>query len=160
MIYTSFSDPFLWHHLPSKVWREGVDWIKTNSVKIADGTYPIRGEQLFAKVMTYSTKPRRECFFEAHQGYVDLQTCISGIEVIDWFGRADGKLRVPYSEATDLAVYHEPATYSSLSLSGDAIAIFFPNDVHRPQVSAVNQADLRKIVLKVAVSLTANARSN
>lgn len=153
MIFLSLSDPAIESQLPNGKWKLGLEWIHKNATTASDGIYEIEGESFFAKVLTYETKPRTEAFFESHLEFIDLQMCVYGDELIDIIPSGIAEDHTPDHRGDDLVIHPALAGYSTLKLAGDAAAIFFPGDIHRPQIQINKPSTLKKVVLKIAANL-------
>ena len=74
-----------------------------NFEELPDGWYEINGENLFAVVMSYITRPVTEVEWEARQKYLDIQYLARGKEIIGWAPLNQLTLSKPYSEEKDIA---------------------------------------------------------
>ncbi len=127
---------------------KALEYIKTtNFDAIASGQYAIEGEEIFAIINEYQTKDKSDCEAEAHRKYIDVQYMIKGTEL---FGYAPLTIQLPYTdynEQTDLAVYKEELSY--LHLDAGMFIIFFPSDIHQPEVRAFEPIWVKKVVVKI-----------
>lgn len=120
--------------------------------KPAPGTYPIRGEALWASVQSYETKTAAELKFETHRRYIDLQYLVAGEEYIpccpaEAVAGPDG-----YDEKEDITFYAEPPErFTSVHLRPGDFALFFPEDAHAPRIAVTTPAPVDKIVVKIEV---------
>jgi YhcH/YjgK/YiaL family protein len=145
--------------LVDAVWREAFGWLRELPPRAACGTYALRGEEMFARVMEYDTLPREECAFESHRRYIDLQCTIAGGELIEW--RCSGELEPagPYDAETDVQFYRlAPAMTRMHQLPGH-FAIFYPSDAHMPKVSDGVHPNVFKAVIKVGIRLLGSTHS-
>jgi biofilm protein TabA len=113
------------------------------------GRYELLGEEVFALVQEYETKPREEAVWEAHRRYADVQLVIAGSEV---FGCAPANaLREskPYDPEKDFVLYEGEGNL--VTVPAGWFALFFPGEEHMPQVQAGGPGKVRKLVVKVAV---------
>ena len=152
MLLLKYTDPLAHYQLPHPIWHQSLTWLEQNASQAPEGIHKIDGDSLFAKVMTYDTKPRENCFFEAHKTFVDLQLVTEGCEFIDVFPANSGQRKTPYDRETDISIFEPAETYSTILLEGPQIAILFPEDAHRPQIQVNSPTTLRKVVLKIAVA--------
>ena len=60
-------------------------------------------------------------------------------------------------EARDLLFYTGMENESTLTMTPGSFAVFLPSDVHRPGVALDEPKKVRKVVVKVRVSLLAGA---
>jgi len=117
----------------------------------ADGRYPIDGEALYALVSTYDTSPREERRFEAHKKYLDVQVLLEGEEAIDVSLEANLPFLQEYNESKDVMFLEPPADYTSLVMKPGYFAVFYPQDLHRPNCHLHGKQHVRKIVVKVRI---------
>lgn len=113
------------------------------------GTYEVQGEEVYGIVKVCRTRSLSEpenCL-EAHRKYIDVHYVIEGTEEI---GVTSLKDQVPvkaYDPVDDYALYKCP--FDVMKLEAGNFAIFFPDDVHMPEITRGAISDLKKIVLKV-----------
>ncbi|MDF1553839.1 MAG: YhcH/YjgK/YiaL family protein [Deferrisomatales bacterium] len=120
---------------------------------VADGEYPLGENGIFARVMTYETRPPEEARLEAHREYVDVQTAISGTEGIEWFPVSDLAEQAPYDPGGDVAFYRRPGPAPArVDVVPGTFVVFFPRDAHMPQLAV---AGVRRMVKKAVVKIPA-----
>ena len=100
----------------------------------------------------YHTRERKDCFFESHRKYIDVQFILEGEETIDVIPTADLAIDEPYREERDLVKYDDPGAGARLHLRAGEAAVFFPEDGHMPGQSGGASALVRKTVVKVPVA--------
>jgi YhcH/YjgK/YiaL family protein len=117
---------------------------------------PIMGEEVFALVQRYATKPAQEAFWEAHEQHIDVQCVMEGTEAMGHAPR--GRMRVvkAYDAARDLIVLEPDSSdpgVNRVSVSAGMFAIFFPEDAHLPGLTPPDGVvqQVKKIVVKVRV---------
>lgn len=116
-----------------------------------DGEYPVIGNDIFCKVLTYDTKDS-DWITESHLEYTDIQILIEGEEQINIFPSYLLDVKTPYDADIDCIFYNLPTLkpITSIYLRPGIMGIFHPQDAHttqiRPQGAAKN---IRKIVFKV-----------
>ena len=87
---------------------------------------------MFALVRDVRDGPGTEKRFETHVRHVDLQYVADGHERILHTPAAALTVETPYDEATDITFYAEPPFASSLLMRPGDLAIFHPDDAHKP----------------------------
>ena len=117
----------------------------------SDGRYAVDGEALYALVSTYTTSPREERRFEAHKKHIDVQVLLEGEESIDVSLEANLPLLQEYNETKDIFFVQAPEEYASLMMKPGYFAVFYPQDIHRPNCQLHGASQVRKIVMKVRV---------
>ncbi len=131
-------------------WDKAFAFLKTNDLKSLEvKRHDIDGENLYAIVSEYITKNVEDAKFESHRKYADIQLVIDGKEqmsVADLSKKAE--VLTPYDEAKDLEfmTVNECSDYIA---THDKFFLFFPSDLHRPGVKVGENAQVKKIVVKV-----------
>jgi YhcH/YjgK/YiaL family protein len=127
-----------------------LDYVQqTNFTVLIDGKYAIDGEQIFALVQRYVTKPLAEGRWERHLRYIDLQVVVEGAERIGY--APAGRLQAaPYDAERDLQWLDGRGDFLTLSAGG--FVVLWPDDAHMPGVAVDAPAPVTKVVVKIAVS--------
>jgi|GEM_PF-247166 YhcH/YjgK/YiaL family protein len=117
--------------------------------------YPLRGEDIFARVMSYQTKSMEEAVLEAHRNYVDIQAIVRGHEYIDWYPVNRLEVKTSYDAVKDVEFYqHSVPSSARVELVAGNFALLYPQDAHMPQLRVGDVAEtVKKVVLKVRVDL-------
>ena len=116
------------------------------------GRYPLDGDDCFALVQSYATKPITEAKFEAHRKYIDIQFIQAGCETILWAPLATLTETVqPYAPEKDIAFFAAPQHVTPVQLRAGDFTIFFPEDGHAPGLQYNSHAEVRKTVVKIHV---------
>ncbi|HAL71283.1 MAG TPA: YhcH/YjgK/YiaL family protein [Verrucomicrobiales bacterium] len=116
------------------------------------GRVDIAGDDVFAIVQTYTTKPQEKALFEAHRKYIDVQFIHSGRETILWAPLAAMKEEtLAYTPEKEAALWKLVPDVTSLHLSAGHFAILYPEDAHAPCVEWDASSEVFKVVVKVAV---------
>jgi YhcH/YjgK/YiaL family protein len=121
----------------------------TDFSKLEPGKYEIDGDNIYALVSIYNTKPLSSVKWEAHKKYIDIQHVASGKEKI---GITSTDKVIPleeYSENNDCTIYKGDGNY--IIVDEDNFAVFFPSDVHMPGISINIPKEVKKVVIKVKV---------
>ena len=113
------------------------------------GRYELDGDNCFALVQGYATKPAAQATFESHERYTDIQFIQSGQETLLWAPRATLKVTQLYNPEKDVTLYALPSRTTPVSLCAGEFAIFFPEDGHAPGLEYGGRTDVRKVVIKV-----------
>jgi YhcH/YjgK/YiaL family protein len=143
-----------WYKSISQHFARAIDFVlTTNLASLETGRHDIDGDNVFAIVNEYTTKPTEECDPESHREYADIQIMITGVERFGYAPLGTAAPTTEYDEEKDVAFYTLPGEeISYIRLTPGQFIIFFPTDIHQPEVFQ-NQPDLvRKLVLKVAVT--------
>jgi YhcH/YjgK/YiaL family protein len=117
---------------------------------LPEGRYELSNDRVFALVQHYETKLFDQCVWEAHRKYIDVQFIAAGVERMGSARIARMRETQPYDPERDFALFTGDGDFFTVEAGG--LAIFFPHDVHMPQLATGAPARVRKIVVKVAVS--------
>ncbi len=131
-----------------------LDFAEKNDFKVLeDNTYEISGKNLFYILTSYKTADSiSEKYAELHRKYIDIQILLYGEEK---FGYSDissvKKVYKEYDEEKDIELYSTVENEDFFLLKPSMFAVFFPEDVHRPGLSAGVSRSVRKVIFKLAV---------
>lgn len=139
----------------AKALVKGLDYLqKTDFTKVAVGKYEIEGSSIFALVQEYQTAPKTEKKAEAHGKYIDIQYIDQGNEVISFASFSpESEVKENLLEQKDAIYYKTVKGEMDLILSKGMYAIFFPDEIHRPGCNYESVGTVRKVVVKIAMSL-------
>ncbi|HXB95533.1 MAG TPA: YhcH/YjgK/YiaL family protein [Puia sp.] len=150
---TSTLSQLHWYSIISPNFEKAIRYALSADFTVMDtGKYPIDGDNVFAIVNEYTTKPASECDPESHRDYADIQIMIAGSEQFGYAPLTDQSASTPYNPAKDVALYSiagEDLNY--IALHPGQFIIFFPSDIHQPEVFVKQPQLVRKVVLKVAL---------
>ena len=134
--------------------QTAINYLKENDfTSMETGVYEIQGKDIYAQVFDAQTEPIEKKRPEVHEKYVDVQFIASGKERLG-FTPDMGKYEVDERiDDRDLIFYKEVENESFIESTPGCYCIFFPNDVHRPAVMSGEAMTVRKVVIKVKVTL-------
>lgn len=147
MITDIMTNSHLYGALNPKLSR-AFDYIhQTDLSALSVGKYVIDGEEIYALVQEYDTKPQEEGAWEAHRRYIDLQVVIRGVEQ---FGYAHIGNLTPgdYDAAKDWLPLSGAGDF--FRLQAGYFAIFLPEDAHMPGLAAGSRLAVKKLVVKIS----------
>ena len=155
MIYGHINDLekcFAWLPEPIKTALEHLK--KTDILSLPAGNYDLQGRDIYVQVIDTTTKPFTETRPEIHREYIDVQYLCKGVEKMG-FAVEDGTNTVAEDllKERDLLFYTGVKNESTLLMLPGNFAVFFPNDVHRPACAVDQPMPIRKVVVKIRVSL-------
>jgi len=154
MICANYKELIIPDKLKSPNWEKALAWLKADSWKnVSEGKTEIDGNNIYVLRSTRTGKLPNECQYESHRLYADIQMPIKNTELHLVCLRDGLKIAVPYSEEKDVDFLEgEPAAVHSIILRFPMAAIYFPWDVHKPNISADGKlGEIEKIVVKVAL---------
>jgi YhcH/YjgK/YiaL family protein len=112
------------------------------------GRIEIDGDNLYALVQEYTTKPAAQGVWEAHRRYIDVQYLFSGHERMG-FAQLSTMQLGEYVPARDFQPMS--GTGNHVDVFAGAFVIFFPEDGHMPGLCVDAPEPIRKAVLKVRI---------
>ncbi len=116
------------------------------------GRVDLDGDDCYAIVQAYETKPVEKALFEAHRKYIDVQFVHSGRETILWAPLAAMKEEtMAFTEEKDAALWKLVPDVTPIHISDGQFAILYPEDAHAPCVEWDKPEQVFKVVVKVAV---------
>ncbi|MBI2823500.1 MAG: YhcH/YjgK/YiaL family protein [Planctomycetia bacterium] len=113
------------------------------------GRHTVEGDDVFALVQEYRTKPRAEGVWEAHRRYIDVQYVARGEECMGYASLTSLVVRQPYDGEKDVVLLDGRGDF--VTVSAGMFTIFWPHDAHMPCLTAGVPESVRKIVVKVSV---------
>jgi YhcH/YjgK/YiaL family protein len=131
-------------------WDKAFEYLKTTDLKNLEvKRHDIDGDNLFALVSEYTTKNEEDAKFEAHRKYADIQYVISGSEQMSIAPVSKmGEVLTPYDDTKDLE-FMTVTESSHYVATPERFFLFFPSDLHRPSVKVGENAQVKKVVVKV-----------
>ena len=126
----------------------------TDFTTLEPGVVEIEGRNIFAQVLDLTTKDLHENRPEVHRRYLDIQFLAWGEEKIGIaIDTGNNQISESLLEQRDIIFYHASEHESFIEMIPGSYAIFFPQDVHRPACHKTVATPIRKIVVKVAISV-------
>ena len=153
MIFDRLANQHLYPLGPA--WQEAFQFISALTPDSADGKHHLRGDDLFAIVMSYQTQAPAASELEAHRRYLDIQVVLAGREGVICHFVPDLQILQPYDASKDVALYQVPAIAPArFILTPGTFLAFHPHDAHMPCLTLEQgPAPVKKAVIKVAVEL-------
>ena len=116
------------------------------------GRHEISGDDIFALVQRYETRPVEGMQLEAHRRYIDVQYLVTGGEAIHWAPLGDlAQPTQAYDLVKDVALYALSAAAVPVPLRAGQFMVLFPDDAHAPCCCIDAPSEVVKVVVKVAV---------
>ncbi len=100
-----------------------------------DEKITVDGDNIFINLATYTNKNVKDCLFESHKKYLDIQYVITGGELIDVCETDDLKATDDRLDTDDIAFYENTDVFSTAYLREGDFVILFPGEAHRPCVA-------------------------
>jgi biofilm protein TabA len=151
MIFDTLSNSARYESLNSR-FAKAFAYLRTVDGSQPLGRHDLDGDDCFALVQTYETKPQEKALFEAHRKYIDVQFIQSGRETILWAPLASmAEETMAFDESKDAALWKLVPDTTALHVSAGHFAILFPEDAHAPCIEWDQPETVFKVVVKVAV---------
>ena len=126
-------------------------WLIDNNHQLAtmeNGRYDIDGDEVYAIVNSYDTKPAAECGWEAHKVYCDIHYSVTGNERICYSHISNMTLTQEYNTEKDYSLY--AGTGDWIAVRQGMFCLLLPEDVHAPGAMLNNAPEyLKKVVIKL-----------
>lgn len=139
-----------------EAWEKAFGFLETVSADVEETEYPIDGDEIFARVMSYPTKVETDpsAVLEAHRKYVDIQMALIGSERIAVYPTHEMTTKDAYDSDRDVQFfeYKEDARLQ-LSMFPGTFACLLPQDAHMPQLFTESEGVVvKKVVVKILAS--------
>ena len=147
MIIDLLKNAALYKNIDEKICK-ALDYLASQDfTKIESGRYDIDGDNIYAMVQRYETKPQEDKIWEAHRRYIDVQYVVSGIESMGYAHLDNLSETQAYSDETDYCLLTGSGDY--VTVSAGMFVIFFPEDAHNPGQQYESSSQVVKVVVKV-----------
>ena len=112
------------------------------------GRIEIDGQNLYAMLQQYTSKPREKAAWEAHRRYIDLQVVLQGAEKVG-YANIGHLTQGAYDASRDFLPLFGEGDF--LTLQSGCFALLFPQDAHMPGIALGDPAPVKKIVIKISI---------
>ena len=153
MIFSSIKNGDVFEKYPAAI-QKALEYLKGHDfTSMEPGVYEIQGREIYAQVFDAQTVPMEEKRAESHEKYLDVQFLASGRERLG-FTKNTGDYKVAERIAErDLIFYESVENEGFIESRPGCFCVFFPSDIHRPEVISGEPMKVRKVVVKVSVTL-------
>lgn len=104
----------------------------TNVMELSEGDHPIKGEDLYVKVLNYAPKQAEENNFETHDFYTDVQILIEGVELMQTAPLNCLNEKPECKMEGDFNFFSADMYISDIVVRKGQFVVFFPQEAHRP----------------------------
>ena len=147
MIFDQLKNAPLYFPLGERIAKALQYLSQTDFTNVEPGTYEIDGENIFVIVQEYNTKPSSSAKWEAHKKYIDIQYMVSGKEKMGFTDSQKVIVLQEYRQGNDITIYKGEGNF--LIADEGHFAIFYPTDIHMPQLALNIPKEVKKVVVKV-----------
>lgn len=139
--------------LPAAI-EKALDFLRaTDFNALEPGVVEIDGKNIYAQIIDLTTRPAEENRPEVHRRYIDIQYLAWGEEKIGIaIDTGNNKVSESLLEQRDIIFLSPLRKRIIIKMTPGSYAIFFPQDVHRPGCILQTASEIRKIVVKVALT--------
>ncbi|WP_269526003.1 YhcH/YjgK/YiaL family protein [Coraliomargarita parva] len=138
-----------------EAWEKAFAFLEGLGPDAEEREYPIDGDTLFARVMSYETKEDSapNAVLEAHREFADIQMSLVNAERIAVYPTHELTTKTPYSEEKDAEFFqYEAPAALQLSMRPGTFALLLPQDAHMPGLHPEDATvTVKKVVVKVAL---------
>ncbi|CAL1518416.1 YhcH/YjgK/YiaL family protein [Chitinophaga sp. MM2321] len=150
MIIDSLDNAHLYYRLGLKFIKAFEYLAQTDFSSLEKGRYEIDGTNIFAIVNEYETVDAATEQMEAHKKYIDIQYIVKGEELVGHDFLHQKTPSKAYSDADDYMLFAERPVFFS-KLEQNSFGVFFPTDLHMPNLMADKPSMVKKVVIKISV---------
>lgn len=130
-------------------------FLQNLATSLDEGRWTIEGDECFAIIQKYTTRPVRDVQLETHDRHLDVQYLHQGSEQMLWWPRMQLPAPSrPYDPQQDATVYPMPERATRLTVTQGQFVIFFPTDAHATGLVLNRPAPVTKVVIKIRLSAT------
>jgi biofilm protein TabA len=139
------------YHKNQAEWDKAFAFMRDRDLSsLKPGKYAIDGDNVYAMITDAPSKTFEQSAWESHRKYIDLQYVIRGQEKIGVVPLSKATVSKPYDETKDFAHYTAEGEYY-IAKPG-TFFLFFPGDVHRPNIKVDGYDVVKKLVIKIRVA--------
>jgi YhcH/YjgK/YiaL family protein len=150
MILDTLENAHLYYGLGPKFIKAFKYLNATDLASLEKGKYEIDGKDIIAIVNEYETVDPSSERMESHKKYIDVQYIVRGAELIGHDQLLEKSPSKAYDEEADYMLFSEKPSFFS-RMEQNYFAIFFPTDLHMPNIRIDQPAQVKKVVIKISV---------
>ena len=130
---------------------KALQWLEQHKHELAakeNGRYDIDGDDVYAIVNSYDTKPVGDCGWEAHIRYCDIHYSVSGSERIGYAHKSKMLEIQEHNFEKDYALYAGAGDW--ITVHQNSFCLLLPEDIHAPgAIAGEHPTHLKKVVIKL-----------
>ena len=120
---------------------------ETDFSKLRLGRYELDGENLYALVQHYNSRPESGAEFEAHRKYADIHYVCEGSERMGYMNIRRLAVTETFDAAKDCEMLRGQGDF--VTLFAGMFAVLFPEDAHMPCLAIREPEPVKKVVVKI-----------
>lgn len=150
MIFDSISNFYMYASIHPQ-FNSVLNFLNAVSIKdLPTGRHEVNENGVFAGIDEYKTKEVSRGFIEFHKKYIDIQIVLRGKEKVGLCNK-DMARELDFNEEKDFGKLEGDLDF--ITLKENYFVVFFPHDGHMPQLMDESPASVKKMVIKVPVTL-------
>ncbi len=118
----------------------------TDFSKLEPGQYELDGDNIYAMVQHYDSRPEEGAQFEAHRVYADVHYVCEGTERLGYRHIRRLTSIEPFDEAKDCEMLQGEGDF--VTLFAGMFAVVYPEDAHMPSLAVDDPEPVKKVVVK------------
>ena len=152
MIIDSLGNAPMYYNMCPRI-AAALRWLQeADLAKLELGKHSVEGDEIYALVQEYDTKPAEDGYWEAHRQYVDVQYVASGTELMG-YANVNEMVAGDYDAAKDKLVLDGDGDFFMVTAGN--FVVFAPQDAHMPGACMEKPEKVRKVVVKVRMQQAA-----
>lgn len=149
MIFTNLKDNLQNGNLSEEI-KKCIEFTNKNKIEEYEaGVYEVPEINTKMNIGHYTSKAEKECFWESHLKYIDVQIILKGEEYIA-FNNIHNLKEIKTDKEKDLIEYEGDELFRVLLKEGD-ILVLFPEDGHMPGIMINDPVSVKKVVYKIKI---------
>lgn len=149
MILDQIQNAPLYYHL-NPLFKQAFDYLMNHSfTEMENGVYEVNGKKVLAIVNSYETESASSRVWEGHKKYIDIQFVAKGAENMGYSPIQFATAVQDYDVENDFTKFD--AIGNEITVPENYFTIFFPSDVHKPNLIHHQSGFVKKVVMKVRV---------
>jgi YhcH/YjgK/YiaL family protein len=149
MILDNLKNASLYYNLGERI-QLGLKYLKeTDLSKLEPGKYEIDGTNVYAVASSYESRTMDQLKWESHRKYIDIQYIYEGSEKMGYAHISQMDSSVEYNETKDVEFFK--GSGDLVTVNANNFAIFFPEDVHAPNMAVDTPSPIKKVLIKIAL---------
>lgn len=135
--------------------KSAINFLTSLDINSQVGEYRLDDDGCFARVMVCTTleKNSPDKVVESHSKFADVHAVLRGEEFLQLFNESDANSISDYDAERDVNFFkNDLRPCQSISMKPGDFAVFFPGEIHSPQIAPRGQsAKIKKVVIKVVM---------
>lgn len=137
-------------HYPPAIARALAYLASHDLAGMAAGRYQDSQTGWQVQVLDLHTAPHGDNYPEGHRRFIDVQYLVSGNELMGVATeKTEPPVHLPYDDERDIIFYRDVPNETLLLMQPGHFAVFFPQDIHRPNCALDAPEAIRKVVVKI-----------